>query len=215
MAEETNNQNENNNTNTQPTQPVNNGDAQTTTNTSNTTPTEQAGKDAGTPTQAAKQQPEPQLTIESYDENLGLTPTDDVYIDKELVKSFKQVALENGIKPEVANKIAKLQFDALNAQNQAIKDLQNKWAEENNKTYGDNLKNIETNVGRVLAQFDKDGKFQELLAPAGALKSPAALAFLKAIGDVVLEQSSVNPNTKQTEEVNLDLAKTFKEASIN
>lgn len=180
----------------------------------NNTPADTKPADAGTPTQEPKAT-EPQLTIESYDENLGLTPTDDVYIDKELVKSFKQVALENGIKPEVANKIAKLQFDAINAQNQAIKDLQNKWAEENNKTYGDNLKNIETNVGRVLAQFDKDGKFQELLAPAGALKSPAALAFLKAIGDVVLEQSSVNPNTKQTEEVNLDIAKTFKEASIN
>lgn len=174
----------------------------------NNTPADTKPADAGTPTQEPKAT-EPQLTIESYDENLGLTPTDDVYIDKELVKSFKQVALENGIKPEVANKIAKLQFDALNAQNQAIKDLQNKWAEENNKTYGDNLKNIETNVGRVLAQFDKDGKFQELLAPAGALKSPAALAFLKAIGDKVLEQPSVNPNTKQTEEVNLDLAKTF------
>lgn len=202
MAETTNTQN----TNTQPadTKPADNN-----------TPADTKLADAGTPTQAAKQQPEPQLTIESYDENLGLTPTDDVYIDKELVKSFKQVALENGIKPEVANKIAKLQFDALNAQNQAIKDLQNKWAEENNKTYGDNLKNIETNVGRVLAQFDKDGKFQELLAPAGALKSPAALAFLKAIGDKVLEQPSVNPNTKQTEEVNLDIAKTFKEASDN
>ena len=180
----------------------------------NNTPADTKPADAGTPTQEPKAT-EPQLTIESYDENLGLTPTDDVYIDKELVKSFKQVALENGIKPEVANKIAKLQFDALNAQSQAIKDLQNKWAEENNKTYGDNLKNIETNVGRVLAQFDKDGKFQELLAPAGALKSPAALAFLKAIGDKVLEQPSVNPNTKQTEEVNLDIAKTFKEASIN
>lgn len=212
MAEETNNQN----TNTQAAEPAaNTTDTKPVNNNTNNTSTEPKPADAGTPTTQEPKATEPQLTIESYDENLGLTPTDDVYIDKELVKSFKQVALENGIKPEVANKIAKLQFDALNAQNQAIKDLQNKWAEENNKTYGDNLKNIETNVGRVLAQFDKDGKFQELLAPAGALKSPAALAFLKAIGDAVLEQSSVNPNTKQTEEVNLDIAKTFKEASIN
>lgn len=209
MAEETNNQN----TNTQAAQPA--ATPADTKPADNNTPADTKPAEAGTPTTQEPKATEPQLTIESYDENLGLTPTDDVYIDKELVKSFKQVALENGIKPEVANKIAKLQFDALNAQNQTIKDLQNKWAEENNKTYGDNLKNIETNVGRVLAQFDKDGKFQELLAPAGALKSPAALAFLKAIGDAVLEQPSVNPNTKQTEEVNLDIAKTFKESSIN
>jgi len=207
MAEQTNNQEVN--TNTQAVEPTATPAETKPADNTNSTSTEPKSADAGTPTQASKQQSEPKLTIDSYDENLGLTPTDDVFIDKELVKNFKQVALENGIKPEVANKIAKLQFDALNAQSQVIKDLQNKWAEENTKTYGDNLKNVETNVGRVLAQFDKDGKFQELLAPAGALKSPAALAFLKAIGDVVLEKNSVNPNTKQTEEVNLDLAKTF------
>lgn len=156
---------------------------------------------------------EPQLTIESYDENLGLTATEDIEIDKELIKGFKQIALENNIKPEVANKIAKYQFDSIAAQNKALKDLQAKWSEENNKTYGDNLKNVETNVGRVLAQFDKDGKFQELLAPAGALKSPAALAFLKAVGDFTLEKSSINPNTQKIKEVNLDLSKTFKESS--
>ena len=154
------------------------------------------------------------LTLDSYNETLGLTATEDVALDKDLLKGFRQFALDNGIKPELANKIAKFQFDAAAKQAQYMKDLNAKWAEENAKTYGDNLKNVETNVGRVLADFDKEGKFKELLTLAGAINAPATLAFLKAIGDVTLEKGSVNPNTQKIQEVNLDLAKTF-EANNN
>lgn len=149
------------------------------------------------------------LTLDSYNETLGLTATEDVELDKDLLKGFRQFALDNGIKPELANKIAKFQFDAAAKQAQYMKDLNAKWAEENAKTYGDNLKNVETNVGRVLADFDKEGKFKELLTLAGAINAPATLAFLKAVGDVTLEKGSVNPNTQKIQEVNLDLAKTF------
>lgn len=137
---------------------------------------------------------EPTLTIESYG-NLGITETEEVKMNPELLGEFKKLALAEGIKPELANKIAKLQFDSLQKEANQYKELQKKWDEENSKTYGDNLKNVETNVGRVLAEFDKEGKFKQLLTLAGAEKAPATLAFLKAIGDKVLEKGSVNPNT--------------------
>lgn len=151
-----------------------------------------------TPAQTAETQPakstEQTLTIESYG-NLGLTETEDVKINTELVDGFKKFALESGIKPEVASKIAKFHFDYEKKEADNFKLLQQKWNEENTKTYGDNLKNVQTNVGRVLAEFDKEGKFKQLLTLAGAEMAPATLAFLKAIGDKVLEKDSVNPNT--------------------
>jgi len=150
------------------------------------------------------------LTIDSYDEALGLTATEDVALDKDLLKGFRQFALDNGIKPELANKIAKFQFDAAAKQAQYMKDLQAKWSEENTKTYGDNLKNVQTNVGRVLAEFDKTGKFKELLTLAGAENAPATLAFLSAIGDVTLEKGSVNPNTKKVEKDLTDMENLYK-----
>lgn len=137
---------------------------------------------------------EPALTIESYG-NLGIVETEEVKMNPELLGEFKKLALAEGIKPEIANKIAKLQFDSLQKEASMYKELQKKWDEENSKTYGDNLKNVETNVGRVLAEFDKEGKFKQLLTLAGAEKAPATLAFLKSIGDKVLEKGSVNPNT--------------------
>lgn len=137
---------------------------------------------------------EPALTIESYG-NLGLTENEDVKLDANMLGDFKKLALENGIKPEVASKIAKLQFDYEQKEANNFKELQKKWDEENAATYGDNLKNVQTNVGRVLAEFDKSGKFKELLTLAGATNAPATLAFLKAIGEKTLEKQSVNPNT--------------------
>lgn len=151
------------------------------------------------------QQTEPALTIESYG-NLGLAESEDVKINAGLLDDFKKLALAEGIKPEVANKIAKLQFDSLQKEANQYKELQKKWDEENANTYGDNLKNVETNVGRVLAEFDKEGKFKQLLTLAGALKAPATLAFLKTLGDKVLEKGSVNPNTNSVIADNKDLA---------
>ena len=145
------------------------------------------------------------LTIESYG-NLGITETEEVKMNPELLGEFRKLALAEGIKPELANKIAKLQFDSLQKEANQYKELQKKWEEENSKTYGDNLKNVETNVGRVLAEFDKEGKFKQLLTLAGAEKAPATLAFLKAIGDKVLEKPSVNPNTNSVIAEEKDLA---------
>lgn len=189
MAEEANNNAvETNNAGEQNTQP-----AQTT----ETKPVEGAEASNQQPnqeTKPAEEHKEPELTIESYG-NLGLTATEDVEIDEQLMKDFKQIALENGIKPEVANKIAKVQFDSMQRIADTAKGVHKKWEEENQKTYGDNLKNVQTNVGRVLTEFDKEGKFKELLTLVGAVDAPATLAFLKAIGDKVLEKASVNPNT--------------------
>lgn len=160
-----------------------------------------------TETQPAKatEQNDGALTIESYGD-LGITETEDVKINPDLLGGFKKLALENGIKPEVASKIAKLQFESLQKEAENYKLLQQKWSEENAKTYGDNLKNVQTNVGRVLAEFDKEGKFKQLLTLAGAEQAPATLAFLKAIGDKVLEKGSVNPNTNSVIAEDKDLA---------
>lgn len=114
--------------------------------------------------------------------------------DKEAVKAFKELAKANNLTPEAAKAVAQFQLDAAKKQSDAFKDLQKAWAEEAQKTYGDNLKNVETNCSRVLAELDKDGKFKELLALVGAEKHPATLGFLKAVGEKTLEKPAVNPN---------------------
>ena len=60
------------------------------------------------------------------------------------------------------------------------------------------LKNVKTNAGRVLAELDKSGKFKEFLELAGAANAPATLGFLKEVGDRVLEKASVNPSATTT-----------------
>ena len=92
------------------------------------------------------------------------------------------------------------------AEDKLLADAQARWAQENHAKYGDNLKNVETNCSRVLAELDKEGKFKELLATAGVQQHPATLGFLKTIGDLYLEKSSVNPNATVStdEEVELE-----------
>lgn len=147
-------------------------------------------------TEPAKDQV-PELKIEDYGD-LGLVEEEGVKLDANLQKSFKELCLENKIPVETAKKVAKLQFDAIKKQHDEFVALQASWETENNKTYGDNLKNVKTNAGRVLAELDKSGKFKEFLELAGATNAPATLGFLKEVGDRVLEKASVNPSATTT-----------------
>ena len=140
---------------------------------------------------------EPELKIEDYGD-LGLVEEEGVKLDANLQKSFKELCLENKIPVETAKKVAKLQFDTIKKQHDDFVALQKSWEEENTNTYGENLKNIKTNAGRVLAELDKSGKFKEFLELAGAANAPATLGFLKEVGDRVLEKSSVNPSATTT-----------------
>ena len=147
-------------------------------------------------TEPAKAQ-EPEHKIEDYGD-LGLVEEEGVKVDANLQKSFKELCLENKIPVETAKKVAKLQFDAIKKQHDDFVALQKSWEEENTKTYGENLKNVKTNAGRVLAELDKSGKFKEFLELAGAANAPATLGFLKEVGDRVLEKASVNPSATTT-----------------
>ena len=154
-------------------------------------------------TEPNKEETMPELTLDSYGD-LGLVETEDIKVDKEYVGSFKELALKHKLSPEIAKEFASLQYNEAKKAIDALKQIKNSWSEENSKTYGDNLKNVETNCGRVLAQFDKEGKFAELLTLAGADKAPATLAFLKSIGDIVLEKSSVNSVSTPNKEKSLE-----------
>lgn len=140
---------------------------------------------------------EPELKIEDYGD-LGLVEEEGVKLDANLQKSFKELCLENKIPVEAAKKVAKLQYDTLKKQHDDFVNMQKSWEEENTKTYGENLKNVKTNAGRVLAELDKSGKFKEFLELAGAANAPATLGFLKEVGDRVLEKGSVNPSATTT-----------------
>jgi len=140
---------------------------------------------------------EPELKIEDYGD-LGLVEEEGVKMDANLQKSFKELCLENKIPVETAKKVAKLQYDAMKKQHNDFVALQQSWETENTKTYGDNLKNVKTNAGRVLAELDKSGKFREFLELAGATNAPATLGFLKEVGNRVLEKGSVNPSATTT-----------------
>lgn len=140
---------------------------------------------------------EPELKLEDYGD-LGLVEEEGVKLDANLQKSFKELCLENKIPVETAKKVAKLQYDAIKKQHDDFVALQQSWETENTKTYGDNLKNVKTNAGRVLAELDKSGKFKEFLELAGAANAPATLGFLKEVGDRVLEKGSVNPSATTT-----------------
>jgi len=152
----------------------------------------------------AKDAKDGELTLESY-AALDDLKEEGVVVDKEALKSLKELALENKWDADTAEKIVKIQMQAAKKQVDAYKDLQKSWEESNKKTYGDNLKNVETNCSRVLTELDKSGKFKELLALAGTEKHPATLEFLKTIGDKLLEKPMVNPNaTATSKEVSLE-----------
>lgn len=139
----------------------------------------------------AEESKEPELSIDSY-ADLGFKAEDGISINEDSVKSFKEIALKHKISPEAAKEIATLQMESARKQQEDFKALQKEWEAENQKKYGDNLKNVETNVARVLTELDKSGEFAKLLNLAGAQKHPATLAFLKSIGEQLLEKPSVN-----------------------
>lgn len=139
----------------------------------------------------AEENKEPELTLESYGD-LGFAAEEGISIDKVAQKSFKEIALKHKISPEAAKEIATLQMDSARKQRDEFKKLQQEWEGENKKKYGDDLKNVETNVARVLTELDKSGEFAKLLNLAGAQKHPATLAFLKSIGEQLLEKPSVS-----------------------
>lgn len=182
--------------------------ATTTTDTTQTSATEPNNPAAGAATQTNPAEPttqttepvkaqEPELKIEDYGD-LGLIEEEGVKLDANLQKSFKELCLENKIPVEAAKKVAKLQYDTLKKQHDDFVNMQKSWEEENTKTYGENLKNVKTNAGRVLAELDKSGKFKEFLELAGAANAPATLGFLKEVGDRVLEKGSINPSATTT-----------------
>ena len=146
------------------------------------------------PKPADSQPAAPELTIESY-KDMGMDAFEEQYrFNDESLKSFKEVGLSNKISPEGMKAVAEWTMNQIKAQNEAFEKVKEEWRAENAKKYGDNLKNVKTNVGRVLADFDKSGEFAKLLQAAGAEDNPAALEFLAAVGDAVLEKGSVNPN---------------------
>ena len=168
------------------------------------TGTDDGKKDAGDGAKDDKKTKDGELTIESY-ASLDSLKEEGVTVDKDALKNLKELALENKWDAATAEKIVKIQMQAAKKQAEAYKELQKSWEEANAKTYGDNLKNVETNCSRVLTELDKSGKFKELLALAGAEKHPATLEFLKTIGDKLLEKPMVNPNaTATSKEVSLE-----------
>jgi len=157
------------------------------------------------PAQPAAAATDPFANIEA-----GITVPQGIELDKQAVAGLVAIAKKHNISVEAAKEIMQLDLNSSAAQAMAeeriLADAQAKWAQENQTKYGDNLKNVETNCSRVLAELDKEGKFKELLATAGVEKHPATLGFLKAIGEIVLEKPSVNPNATVStdEEVELE-----------
>ena len=186
-------------TNTQTTEP-NTADAQATTQTATQTTTQEPAA-ATEPAKTA----EPELTVDSY-KDLGLDQfADEFHFAEDGLKAFKELGVKNKISPEAMKALSIWSMSEIKRQKEEFAKTQEEWRAENVKKYGENLKNVQTNVGRVLAQMDKSGNFANLLKAAGAEEHPATLEFLSAIGDVILEKGSINPNaTIQGKEMSLE-----------
>lgn len=139
----------------------------------------------------------------------GLQIPQGVEVDNQLVDGLKAVAKQFNISADGVKALLQLDMNnnaaSMMAEEKLVAEAQAKWAQENQAKYGDNLKNVETNCSRVLAELDKDGKFKELLATAGVSGHPATLGFLKTIGDLYLEKSSVNPNATVSTDEDVEL----------
>lgn len=161
--------------------------------------------------QAAAQQTQTQAPQDPYANFMdGIQIPQGVKADAQLYDGLKDIAKQFNMPLDAVKALVSLDLTNTAAERMAedklVADAQAKWAEENKAKYGDNLKNVETNCSRVLAELDKDGKFKELLATAGVSGHPATLGFLKTIGDLYLEKASVNPNATVStdEEVELE-----------
>lgn len=160
--------------------------------------------------QAAAQQTQTQVPQDPYANFMdGIQIPQGVKADAQLYDGLKDIAKQFNMPVDAVKALVSLDLTNTAAERMAedklIADAQAKWAEENKAKYGDNLKNVETNCSRVLAELDKDGKFKELLATAGVSGHPATLGFLKTIGDLYLEKASVNPNATVSTDDDVEL----------
>lgn len=146
-----------------------------------------------------------EYTVESYKDLVDSATVEEFELTEENLNSFKEFGAKNHISPDTLKAIASWSLDNVRKQNEQMQKVKEQWQQENAKKYGDNLKNVKTNVGRVLAEMDKSGQFASLLQHVGAEEHPATLEFLSAIGDVLLEKGSINPNaTIQGKEMSLE-----------
>lgn len=183
---------ENNQTQTTAT-PAATTDTQTTTATTDTTAAAAETTDA---TPAA-------LTAESYGA-FGLQIPEDK-INKEYDSAFRKLMVDNQVPVDLAQKIAQFNYSQNQKEDKEVDDMVAAWNAQSAKIYGDNLKNVEMECQRVLSEIDKSGDFGKFLALAGAEKHPATLAFLKAVGERILEKQSVNTNaTAPTRQLELE-----------
>lgn len=160
--------------------------------------------------QAAAQQTQTQAPQDPYANFMdGIQIPQGVKADAQLYDGLKDIAKQFNMPVDAVKALVSLDLTNTAAERMAedklIADAQAKWAEENKAKYGDNLKNVETNCSRVLAELDKEGKFKELLATAGVSGHPATLGFLKTIGDLYLEKASVNPNATVSTDDDVEL----------
>lgn len=182
------------NTNT-PNTPVEPSNAQPATPVAQEPQTPATEPNKGQEAQPANTQPaEPVYTLDSYKDLDNADFLVEAGLEKDDLTSFKQLGVNNKLSPEALKAVAKWSLDNIKEQREAFAKVQEGWRQENAKKYGDNLKNVKTNVGRVLADFDKSGNFAKLLQDAGAEENPATLEFLNGLADVLLEKGSVNPN---------------------
>ena len=170
--------------------------------------TQEPSKTTQEPTAQDKTTVEPktdEYTVESYKDLLDSDTIEEFELTEDNLKSFKELGVKNHISPDTLKAIAAWSLDNVRKQNEEMAKVKEQWAKANQEKYGDNLKNVKTNVGRVLADMDKSGQFASLLKHVGAEEHPATLEFLSAIGDVLLEKGSVNPNaTIQGKEMSLE-----------
>lgn len=149
---------------------------------------------AGTEPTKGKEETTPELTVDSY-KDISFDNCEGLYDPSGLSKEFKELALANKLPPEIAKSFADLHHRQVKDLGEGYLKMQEQWAKESEEKFGkENLKNIETNCGRVLEMFDKEGKFRELMQFAGVTKHPATLSFFKALGEQVLEKQTVNPS---------------------
>lgn len=168
-----------------------------------------AGEPKPSDAQKPAEQPKQPEDIYAHIEE-GLIIPQGVEVKPEALANLKAIAKQYNVPVDAVK--ALLQHDLnenardIMFEQKVLKDAQAKWEQENQTKYGDNLKNVKTDCSRVLAELDKEGKFKELLATAGVSEHPATLGFLKAIGEIVLEKPSVNPNAtiSTDEEVELE-----------
>lgn len=154
---------------------------------------------------AEEKQAVEEYTVDSYKDLVDQQMIEEFDLTDGNLAEFKELGVKNHIPPATLKAIAAWSLENVRKQNEHIEKVHAEWRKQNEEKYGENLKNVKTNVGRVLADMDKTGQFASLLKDVGAEEHPATLAFLSAIGDVLLEKGSVNPNaTIQGKEMSLE-----------